>query len=159
MCARKCSSHRLLLGRGENKMNAKNTYTFPKYVICCSLFLFAISGGTAIAQRGGGGAKGGSNRPDRERPQPEEQKSTLRKVGPVTPNATPSPTPEASPSPEPTPKELCDSHEPGKCPGTFKLIYGVNINDRARHPDASSQKTVGGFSFNVYVSRRIFVEI
>jgi len=118
-----------------------------------------MSGVTALAQRAGGGAKGGSSRPDRSQPQREERRSQISTIVGPTVTVTPAPTPQASPSPETAPEELCDPNEEGQCPGKFKLIYGVSINDRARHAEAASPTTTGGFAFNVYVTPRVWFEI
>ena len=128
-----------------------------------AVFVTAFGSGNVFAQRGGAGAKGGSNRPDRTQPQPEQRtKSILRNViGPAiaTPTPSPSPSPEATPTPEAAPTEFCDKTKPGTCPGTYKLTFGISVNDHARHADAAPQKTAGGFALNVYVTRRVFVEI
>jgi len=128
--------------------------------ITCLIVLLITAGGAVFGQRGGVGAKGGSNRPDRTQPQPEQQtQKALRNI--VGPSVVPSPTPSPEPTPtiEPEGRESCDTTKPGTCPGTYKLTYGISINDHARHAEAASQKTSGGFAFNVYVTRRIFVEV
>jgi hypothetical protein len=126
------------------------------------LGMLVLCSASTSGQRAGSAARGGGARPERpplERKESEAQPSpspgTLATGGAEAnlPGGAGSPTP----TPEPTP--FCDNTEPGKCPGTFSLTYGLLVSARPRHEEGTSQKTVGGFAFNVYVTRRVFVEV
>ena len=126
-----------------------------------SLWLFMFCATGAFAQRGGTGAKGGSTRPERaERPSPTPE--------PLFQPPPPSPSPAASPGTvvvtESQPSQAIAEDEeekakPGTDPGTYFFLYGVNASARPRHEEGTATRVVGGFAFNVYVTRRIFVEI
>jgi hypothetical protein len=138
-------------------MTLKRTFSNLTSITCSLLCLLTLCLTTAIAQRGGLGAKGGTTRPERiERP---------------SPTPTPTPTPAMTPLPndnrvmateaqtEPTPEATPEEKKLGTDPGTYFFLYGVSAFARPRHAEGTSQKIAGGFAFNVYVTRRIFVEI
>jgi hypothetical protein len=115
-----------------------------------SLWALVIFVTPAIAQKGVSGARGSISRP---------QKAELALPAP-SPEAMAPPPPSAAASPGATPEEAAvETEEPGTDPGTFFFIYGVNVAARPRHEAETATKVAGGFGFNVYVTRRIFVEI
>ncbi|HEY6232935.1 MAG TPA: hypothetical protein VIW64_16855 [Pyrinomonadaceae bacterium] len=117
------------------------------------LFLFIVSASTIFAQRGVSGGRGSINRP-------EKAELALPAPSPRPPLALPAASPGASPAPSPEQTSAAAAtEEEGTDPGTFFFIYGVNALARPRHEDGTATKVVGGFGFNVYLTRKIFIEV
>jgi hypothetical protein len=112
------------------------------------ILLLFLTAATAVAQRPGSAANGGSVRPERVPPKP-------------APASTPTPTPTplgATGKPTLTRKGECDPETViGTCPGTYSFGYGFTANAAPRHGGAQTEKA--GFAFSVYVTRRISLEI
>lgn len=121
------------------------------YMLLWSLIVFAVP---ALAQTAGTGGKGSFRPAKTDRAIPQTERSL------PTPSPAPRDVASATVSPTPTPEgELEVTEEKGTDPGTFFFIYGVNALSRPRHEEGASSSVVGGFGFNVYVTRRLFVEV
>ena len=147
-------------------MKLSHTIVSNSLISLCIIMVFAAS---SMAQGGGTGAKGGSNRPERR-----ERTRTERQEPLQPPPPTPSPTPSASPfvtaspslaQPSPTASPATtvtaeeEEEELGSDPGSTFFLYGVNVFARPRHEQGTSTKGAGGFALNIYLTRRVFVEI
>jgi hypothetical protein len=132
----------------EDEMSFKKSWSYLMVVASVSLWAL-MSVTTATAQRGVSGGRGSISRPE---------KAELALPTP-SPEAIAPPPPSPAAVPGATPEEPAEIEKPGTDPGTFFFIYGVNALARPRHEDGTASKVVGGFGFNVYVTRRIFVEI
>ena len=105
--------------------------------IALVIFIVLLAAGTVVAQRGGTAGSGGSIRPER-----------------ITPDR---PARGVSAQAAPTPGECDPDTVVGTCPGTYSFVYGFTANASPRHGGAQTEKA--GFAFNVYVTRRVFVEL
>lgn len=105
-----------------------------------------------LAQRGVTGGRGSVSRPEKAEIALPTQKETPTPspVSVISPSVVPAASPEPDEAEEP---------KPGTDPGSFFFIYGVNASARPRHKEGTATKVVGGFGFNVYLTRRIFVEV
>jgi hypothetical protein len=142
-------------------MFSNNMFSRFARAACVALLLLFVCAAPALAQKGGTGARGGSLRPEKTQPDMTERQTTpsTPAVGIQSVTTTAQPTPSPTPEPEPEPTPFCDTSKPGTCPGTFSFTYGFSAGARPRHSAGTSQRTVGGFAFSTYVTRRVFVEI
>jgi hypothetical protein len=135
-------------------MSFRKSLSYSLVAVSVSLCALVVFVAPAIAQRGVTGGRGSISRPEKAEialpsPSPEA-------IAPPPPAAIAAASPGVSPQPTP---ESVEVEQPGTDPGTFFFIYGVNAGARPRHEEGTASRVVGGFGFNVYVTRRIFVEI
>ncbi len=133
-------------------MLSKKSWSYLVVAVSVSFWALVIFVTPALAQRGVTGGRGSISRPEKaELALPAPSPAAIAPPSTVA-AASPGATPEATPEP-------VEVEQPGTDPGTFFFIYGVNVAARPRHEEDTSSRVVGGFGFNVYVTRRIFVEV
>lgn len=104
---------------------AKATLLFSGILLCAT---------SAVAQRGGTAANGGSITPERQ----QSERSLNRQTNKAS--------------------DKCDrDNKLGSCPGDYTLKYSVSAGISSRHGGAETARS--GFAFNVYLTHRLNVEI
>lgn len=133
-------------------MKLKKGRSYLAITIHLSLWTLIVFVVPTFAQRGVSGGRGSISRPEK-----------MERAAPTpTPDVIQPPLPSPGASPAVSIKETSEVEEPekpGQDPGSFFFIYGVNALARPRQEEGTATKLVGGFSFNVYVTRRIFLEV